>query len=170
MSFLKNISTKWIIGILTVMNIALLSFILMAPGSTLKPRFEEGDKVKRSSGFLQKKLNLTDKETSEIAILQSAHFKAKKEKYQKIKALKKEMFTALNLETPDSSKVKDIASQIGDEYQSIEEMMSNHYLDLKAKCTSPEQLKELEQIFERIITRKKSHGKKHKNGSGKGCK
>ena len=80
------------------------------------------------------------------------------------------MFAALNLETPDSSKAKEIATQIGDEYQLIEEMMSNHYLTLKNKFNSPEQRQELEQIFKRIITRQKSHGKKHKNGSGKGCK
>ena len=171
MNISNNISTKWIIGILAVMNIALLSFILMAPGSSVKQKkHQEGDKVERYSKFLQKELGLTDIERNDVANLQRAHFKVKKEKYQKIKTLKKEMFAALNLETPDSSKAKDIAIQIGDEYQAIEEMMSNHYLALKTKCTSPEQLQKLEQIFERIITRQKSHGKNHKKGSGKGCR
>jgi len=170
MSISNNISTKWIIGILAVMNIALLSFILMAPGSRIKHKHEEGDKVKRYSTFLQKELNLTDAETNDIANLQRAYFKVKKEKYKKINALKKEKFAALNLETPDASKVKDIAQQIGDQYQAIEEIKDNHYLSLKTKCTSPEQLQKLEQIFKRIITREKSHGKNHKKGSGKGCR
>jgi len=170
MNISNSISTKWIIGILAVMNIALLSFILMAPGSRVKNTREEGDKVKRYSTFLQKELGLNDSETREIASLQRAYFKVKKEKYKKIKALKKEKFAALNLETPDASKVKNIANQIGDEYQAIEEIRDNHYLSLKTKCTSPEQLQKLEQIFERIITRQKSHGKNHKKGSGKGCR
>ena len=123
-----------------------------------------------SSTFLQKELGLTDAETVDIANLQRSHFKAKKERFKKIKTLKKDMFDALNLETPDTSKAKDIANQIGDEYQAIEEMISSHYLALKAKCTSPEQLKKLKQIFERIITRNKPHGKNHKKGSGKECR
>jgi len=170
MSFLKNISTKWIIGVLVAMNIALLSFILfMRPSSSIDAPPSERASWKTSK-FLQKELNLSDEEAEVVRTLQRNHFKAKREQYQKIKNLKKEMLDALNLQTPDSSKAKTIAEQIGKEYQLKEEMMINHYLDLKSKCTSPEQLKKLEQIFERIITRKKSHGKKHKNGSGKGCR
>ena len=173
MNISNSISTKWIIGILAIMNIALLSFILMAPGTAKNNtdgEIRSEKKSERTSKFLQKKLGFTDEETAVIKDLQTIHFKAKKEKYKNIKILKKEMFTALNLETPDSSKAKTIANQIGEEYQLIEEMMINHYLTLKTKCTSPEQLQKLEQIFERIITRDKSHGKSHKKGSGKGCK
>jgi len=169
MSFSNNKSTKWIIGILAVMNIALLSFILMAPGRSVKPEKKEGNKAERYSKFLQKELKLSDEERLVIKDLQTAHFKVKKEKYKKIKALKKEMFTALNLETPDSEKAKNIANKIGDEYESIEEMMINHYLALKSKCTTPEQLEKLEQIFERIMTRNSSHRRNH-NSSKKGCR
>lgn len=170
MSFLKNISTKWIIGVLVALNIALLSFILfMRPSSSIDaPAHERSSR--KTSKFLQKELNLSDAEAEVFRALQKEHFKAKKEQYKKIKVLRKEMLDALNLETPDASKAQIIAEQIGKEYQVKEEMMLNHYLELKAKCTSPEQQQKLEQVFKRIITNKNSHGRKHGKDSGKGCK
>ena len=174
MSLFKNISKNWVIGLLVAMNIALLSFILfMRPSPPIdgKTSTKSGlSKAARVSKHLQKELNLSDEETANLRSFQEVYFKEKNAKYDHIKVLKKEMFAALNLETPDTSKAKDIANQIGNEHQAIEEMMGNHYLELKTKYTSPEQIKKLDRIFERVITRKRSRGKKHKNGSAKGCK
>jgi len=140
----------------------------MAPGRSVKSGKKDGNKAERFAKFLQKEMSLSDEETLVIKDLQTIHFKAKKEKFKKIKALKKEMFTALNLETPDSDKAKNIANEIGNEYELVEEMMIKHYLDLKSKCTSSEQLQKLEHVFERIMTRKSPHRRNH-NGDKKGC-
>jgi len=109
MSFYNNKFTKWIIGALVLMNMVLLFAFF-----TARPHSGRGQHGKNIDTFLKKELNLSDTQAVKFKELREAHFTKKKEQWNAIRALKKEMMDALSTEIPNTEKAKTIANQIGE--------------------------------------------------------
>ncbi|RQH16940.1 hypothetical protein D5R40_33635 [Okeania hirsuta] len=62
------------------------------------------------------------------------------------------MFDALLATSPDTVAALQLAAEYGDLMQNIDEMLIQHYLDIREICT-PEQQEELRKVFRKAIRR-----------------
>lgn len=150
-------STKWLIGALVLMNLALLA-VLFSFKSAVK-----GGKHHDIGKVLKHELNLSDEQAVKFKNLHDAYVKDAREHYKGIRSMKKEMIEVIASETPDTIEAQNIATEIGRKEVAKEQMLINHYLTLQAECT-PEQRQKLKRVFQDRMSRKKKKGKNGQRG------
>lgn len=166
MSLYNNKYTKWLVGALVLMNMVLLfAFFSFRPAEVDPPKENHSEKIQK---YLKQELNLSADQAVKFKSLRKAYFEEKKEKWEAIKKLKKEMMDAISTETPDTEKAQDLANQIGALEAGKEKLLINHYLNLQAECT-PEQREKLEQVFRKAMKRSKHRKGKKGQKKNQGC-
>lgn len=158
MSITNNKYTKWIIGILVLLNLVLLS-VLFFP----KPDQQEERGRRNPNNFLKKELNLTDAQLVQFKELRKTHFETSKEILKDIRTLKNEMLEAIAAASPDTLRANNLAEQIGLKETAKEKLLVQHYLELQEVC-APEQREKLKRVFKKAMSRGKfKKGKRNKN-------
>jgi len=100
--------------------------------------------------FLEKELNLSEEQRGEFERIKAEHFERSNAVRAEIHFLKQEILEEAFSDSPDTSKVKRLARQIGEKEAEFEEFLFQHFNELKTVC-KPEQLEELKKIFDEII-------------------
>lgn len=144
-------------------NIALIALLLMNIGLVimlwLQPMPHErspGGKLppppRKAEGFLVKALKLDAEQRGTLKALREEHFESTREIHKDVRAAKRAMFDALLASSPDTATARQMAAEYGDHLQKIDELLIQHYLDIREICT-PEQQEELRKVFRKAIRR-----------------
>lgn len=107
---------------------------------------------RRAEGFLVKALDLDAEQRAELKDLRDEHFDETRGIHKEIRATKRSMFDALLAAEPDTIAAKQFAAEYGDQLEKIDELLIQHYLEIRAIC-SPEQQEELRKVFRQAIRR-----------------
>jgi Spy/CpxP family protein refolding chaperone len=84
--------------------------------------------------FLRNELNLSEEQLQQFKNLRKQHFEQSRFIMHEIRELKKEMMNELFESTPDTSKLEQLANEIGKRQTELGKLTSNHFLDLKSVC------------------------------------
>lgn len=134
-----KILTLVIIGLL-VINLGTLAFLWfhrpshefpmhheMMENNGMRPR----DNMK---GFIEDRLNLTDKQREEFDKLREEHHKQIMPIQDSIRKEKDKLFEQLQVTTADSNLVNSLASAIGDNQRKMELLAFNHFQKVRSLC------------------------------------
>jgi len=130
---------NWLVILLVVLNLALLASIWFKPKP---PRHHLPD----IALHLQKQLDLTAEQTQQFKELRKENFEQTRPLLDLMRSNKQAMIEALGQAPPDTLKAKQLAKQIAQQQQGIEEALIQHYLALKEVCT-PQQQQGLNELF-----------------------
>lgn len=150
--FVRKRVTSWIIVLLIGLNIWAVSMLWVSRSLSSReaPHLRRaGRSTRDTSALLQKKLGLSDSQRQQYEKLRRKHAEQTRPLMQDIRRLKMEMMDEIFTGNPDSIKVSQISSRIGDAQKEIEKITFNHFLDLKEFCGEDqvENLRELVDAF-----------------------
>ena len=161
--------TKVLVGIiiaLVVINIATLSFIWFAQPRTVKKKLsdEQGHRVER---FLQRKLDLTERQSQLFREARHNHFRATKDQVETIRRDRKNLMKLLAQDT-HSAEVEELMSKISRTQIELERASFEHMQQLRSFCNE-DQRPQFDSLVYNIVDRlghsrermKRRHRKKH---------
>lgn len=144
----KNRLMIWTIAILLIMNIATLALLWFSQFKRPKPFPPPGTQESSIEGvrFLEKELNLTEKQIQQFIDSRNRHATKSKEIHEKIYQLTKQILDEVFIPNPDSVKIQKLNNKIGKQQTEFERYLFKHILELKSYC-NPEQQEKLKLFF-----------------------
>ena len=146
----------WIIGILVLLNLALLAFLWYSPKPEEAPHPE-----KKMFQHISRVLDLNEEQQAEFEALRKSYFQENRELHRHIRENKRAILHALEHSEYDSTKLEDLSRDNAALHYEMEQLMISHFQELEALCT-PEQREELHHLFIRSLREHgpgKGHGK-----------
>lgn len=137
---------------LLLMNVGLVIMLWLQPMPHQRGPGDSGPPPRKAEGFLVKALQLDAEQRGMLKELREEHFETTREIHKDVRATKRAMFDALLATSPDTVAALQLAAEYGDLMQNIDEMLIQHYLDIREICT-PEQQEELRKVFRKAIRR-----------------
>lgn len=145
--FIKKRFIVWIIIILVILNLSTLAVIWFfhIKGPRRPPPMPP---IGPEQGMLllDKELNLSETQVQKFKESRDRYFVESKPILDEIHRLKMEIMDEVFAPSPDPSKVKRIAKEIGEKQAKFEELLFDHFLSLREAC-NPEQEVKLKDLF-----------------------
>lgn len=141
-----------LVGLLIIINITTIAFCIWQSckqSPTEIALFPKIEPYKELSGVLQKELNLTTQQTTQIQKLRNDFFAKEIILAKKIKAEKDSMNMSMFNKVTDETLVKNLAQKISDNEYQMEMLRFEQAKQMKAICT-PEQLEKFENLVKEI--------------------
>ena len=136
---------KWMVGLLTLLNIALLLTIWQRPSE--KPgHMPDGGPGKR----IVRDLNLTPAQEKEFEILKEEHHSSMMQLQEKGGETRDELFELLKQENPDMNLVKEKVQAIAKNQEEIELITFAHFQQVRKLCTE-EQKKKFDETIKDVL-------------------
>ncbi|MGZ3899781.1 MAG: Spy/CpxP family protein refolding chaperone [Bacteroidia bacterium] len=136
---------KWMVGLLTLLNITLLIIIWHKP-SDGPDRMQDGGPGKR----IVHALNLTPAQENEFGKLKKEHHLSMIQLQEKGRETRDELFELLKQENPDMILVKEKIREIAKIQEEIELVTFTHFQQVRKLCTE-EQKKKFDEIIKDVL-------------------
>jgi len=149
----KNRMMIWAITVLLIMNIATLALLWFSQFKKPKPLPPPGTQESLIEGvkFLEKELNLSEKQIQLFIESRNKHAYQSKEIQDKIHQLKMQILDEVFKSAPDSVKIRKLSNEIGKQQIEFERGLSEHFLELKSYC-NPEQQEKLKLFLYDVVS------------------
>jgi len=144
----KNRFMLWTIVVLLILNISTLALLWFGLLKRPKPLPPPGTHERLLEGirFLEKELNLSEKQIQQFIESRNKHAEQAKGIHDKIHHLKKQILDELFKSAPDSVIFQKLSHAIGNHQSELEQLLIEHFLELKSYCR-PEQQEKLKGLF-----------------------
>jgi Spy/CpxP family protein refolding chaperone len=147
--------TKFLVAVIIV-----LSAIILAVFGTMGYhyfRFEGEAKgrpreSKQMAGYMAKQLQLTPEQVTQIDTLRERFHKESNALLLESRSVSKEIMAEITSDSPDIPKLKTLAQKFGKLQEDQKQMMINHLLEVKSKCSASQQMN-----FKRFIRQMENH-------------
>ncbi len=160
--FSNNRWAIWTIIALVILNLFTLSMLWWSNKNAPNSRAGENMPHKeRIENFIAKQLNLTDQQKEQFSTLRKNHREQTKTHFDKMRSLRQQRMDALTTTPPDTTKVNQLARQIGNQQALLEATLSEHYYQLQALCNEDQKAK-LADVFQKMMERRKKRGKRRR--------
>ena len=147
----------WTIILLVVLNVSLLTVIWIGR-RPIEPRpIDAPPHSERTLELLQQELGFSDEQIRQYDLLRKEHARQTLHLITDIQRLKKEMLDEVMTGHPDSVRVSQTATAIGNLQSQIEQLTFQHFLDLKELC-GENQVKQLHMLMQAFFARNPAPG------------
>lgn len=145
---------KWMVGVLTLLNVTLLVFILMQKGHHPMPSPMMPPPPANQGGgpaqMLIHELKFSPDQIKSFDVLKEKHHEAIIKLRDEGHELRDNYFELLKSDNPDINLIKEKGTQIAANQLAIEETTFNHFKDVRNLCT-PDQKKRFDSIINDVI-------------------
>lgn len=155
-----NIVTKnkwflFLLGFLLLANVALLLsfFVFGEKSGSAVPK-----KSAQPSGFLSRELTLTKEQEQLFKEKKEEHFKRIKPLWEEIRKTKDTLYRQLNNPDFNDSAINAITSRLAAKNKISDEMLFNHFRELRKLCTDEQKIK-FDTLIPQMMTRPGNRGK-----------
>lgn len=142
--FTKQRLSVSIIALLVVLNVTSLGTIWFLQSRQSPPANPKGPGPVKN--FLEQELALTQEQAQQFETLRQQHFQESQAINETLHPVKEAIMQEVFAASPDSAKVKTLATELGAKQAELEELRFQHFLALKAVC-QPEQLEKFQALF-----------------------
>jgi Spy/CpxP family protein refolding chaperone len=159
--------TKFLVAVIIV-----LSTIILAVFCTMGYhyfRFERESKgrpreSKQMAGYMARQLQLKPEQVSQIDTLRGRFHKESNALLLESRNVSKEIMEEITSDSPDIAKLKSLAQKFGKLQEDQKQMMINHLLEVKGKCSASQQMN-----FKRFIRQMENHDRmtRERNRNGR---
>lgn len=161
--FEKHRFSAFAIGLLVLMNLALIAFIAFPHVTSTDNRFKE----RLGKDFISNKLNFSDEQKSQMLKLRQLHRSEMRDLEREVNQKRQELFNLIKSGNYSEEQIQVITSEIGIAVAEIEKSSFKHFNDIRALCT-PEQRVIFDELLLEIAKRKGSgHREMRQRGQGK---
>jgi len=145
----------WVIAILAATNLATIGSFYYHRANETTTRQVTPEKQTEVSGdqrtrFFREQLELSPDQVEQFRTVNRTFNRTARMIEYDLSELRTELINELGADSPDRSKLKNIASLIGENHQKLKEETIRFYLGMRDVCT-PEQQTKLQQIFQNIL-------------------
>lgn len=145
---------KWMVGVLTALNITLLVFMLMHHGRPAMhgPAMPPPHNIKGGgpAQMLIHELNFTPEQIKSFDALKEQHHEIVMKLREQGHDLRDNYFELLKSDSPDTNQIKEKGAGIAANQLAIEEATFNHFKEVRNLC-NPEQKKRFDSIINDVI-------------------
>ena len=120
----------------------------------------------RFDHFIKDELNFDEDQYSKFLDLREKNKEKQHNIVRKLSQKRKEMMSELSAENPDTTKLKQIAKQIGELHEELKKGTINHFIQVKAIC-NPSQKEKFNELIQKM---EKHKGRPHRPDRGYGSK
>lgn len=150
--FASNRSANRIILFLVVLNLlTLFIFLFVLPPKPGRPPHRGGFED-RMATTLRRELGLSAKQEDIFKEISASHNKQVTQQLKALQLSRKELLDALTQTDPDVSRANEIAKEVGQGEQVMQELLVQQYLKMRAAC-NPEQQEKLASFFREVVRR-----------------
>ena len=161
--FEKHRFSAFAIGLLVIMNLALIAFIAFPYVTSTDNRFKE----RLGKDFISNKLNFSDEQKSQMFELRQLHRSEIRNLQREVNQKRQELFNLMKADDHSEEQIQIITDEIGMAVAEIEKSTFKHFSSIRALCT-PEQLVIFDELLLEIAKRKGSgHREMRQRGQGK---
>lgn len=139
MFFQRNISNRWLVGLLVALNLFTLAALFFV-------RNRRNDRRPDTLQVFRRELRLTDEQTARFKTLREAHFERTRPLFRELRGAQQKMIESLGDTPADSTAMLHLRAQRSQVLGQIDSLLVGHYRELQAVCT-PEQQAQLEAVF-----------------------
>ncbi|MDD2306565.1 MAG: periplasmic heavy metal sensor [Prolixibacteraceae bacterium] len=153
----KNRTLIWIIIILVATNLSTIgSFYYHRLTETKTEGTKQGEQIaipgEQRTRFFRDQLNLTVEQLDQFRDINRTFNRTARNIEMNLAQLREDMITELGRQNPDSTRLNQIAIEVGNNHRELKQVTTTFYLNMKKICTAEQQVK-LHEIFQSMLNK-----------------
>lgn len=153
----KNRTLIWIIIILVATNLSTIgSFYYHRLTETKTEGTKQGEQMaipgEQRTRFFRDQLNLTAEQLDQFRDINRTFNRTARSIEMNLAQLREDMITELGTQNPDSTRLDQIAIDVGNNHRELKQVTTTFYLNMKKICTVEQQAK-LHEIFQSMLNK-----------------
>jgi len=153
----KNRTLIWIIIILVATNLSTIgSFyyhrMMETKTEEIKQEGQNAIPGEQRTRFFRDQLNLTDEQLDQFRDINRTFNRTARGIEMNLAQLREDMITELGTQNPDSTRLDQIATDVGNNHRELKQVTTTFYLNMKRICTKEQQAK-LHEIFQSMLNK-----------------
>lgn len=151
----KNRILIWIIVILIATNLSTIGSFYYHRISEAKETKQENQNTipgEQRTRFFRDQLNLNDEQIDQFRDINRAFNRTARSIETNLTQLREDMIKELGTQNPDSARLNQMATQVGNNHRELKQVTTTFYLDMKKICTAEQQAK-LHEIFQSMLNK-----------------
>lgn len=166
----KNRTLIWIIIILVATNLSTIgSFYYHRLMEAKAPETnQEGQNAipgEQRTRFFRDQLNLTAEQLDQFRDINRTFNRTARSIELNLAQLREDMITELGTQNPDSTRLNQIAIDVGNNHRELKQVTTTFYLNMKKICTAEQQVK-LHEIFQSMLNKDNQVNLPHRGNQG----
>ena len=147
----------WIIVILVATNLSTIGsfyYYQMAEAKTPEMKQEDMNAIpgEQRTRFFRDQLNLNDEQLDQFREINRTFNRTARGIETNLTLLREELINELGTQNPDSARLNQMATEVGNNHRELKQVTTTFYLDMKKICTAEQQAK-LHEIFESMLNK-----------------
>jgi Spy/CpxP family protein refolding chaperone len=147
----------WIIVILVATNLSTIGsfyYHRMAEAKTIETKQEDQRAVpgEQRTRFFRDQLNLNAEQLDQFRDINRTFNSTARNIETNLAQLREDLITELGTQNPDTTRLNQMASEVGNNHRDLKQVTTTFYLDMKKICT-PEQQAKLHEIFQSMLNK-----------------
>lgn len=147
----------WIIVILVATNLSTIGsfyYHQMTEAKTPETKQEEQSAVpgEQRTRFFRDQLKLNDEQLDQFRDINRTFNRTARGIEMNLAQLREDLITELGSQNPDSTRLNQMASEVGNNHRELKQVTTTFYLDMKKICTAEQQAK-LHEIFQSMLNK-----------------
>jgi Spy/CpxP family protein refolding chaperone len=151
----KNRILIWVIVILVATNLSTIGSFYYHRISEAKETKQENQNTipgEQRTRFFRDQLNLNDEQIDQFRDINRAFNRTARSIETNLTQLREDMIKELGTQNPDSARLNQMATQVGNNHRELKQVTTTFYLDMKKICTAEQQAK-LHEIFQSMLNK-----------------
>ena len=153
----KNRTLIWIIIILVATNLSTIgSFyyhrMMETKTEEIKQEGQNAIPGEQRTRFFRDQLNLTAEQLDKFRDINRTFNRTARGIEMNLAQLREDMITELGTQNPDSTRLDQIATEVGNNHRELKQVTTTFYLNMKRICTKEQQAK-LHEIFQSMLNK-----------------
>lgn len=153
----KNRTLIWIIIILVATNLSTIgSFYYHRLTETRTEATKQGDQMaipgEQRTRFFRDQLNLTAEQLDQFRDINRTFNRTARGIEMNLAQLREDLITELGTQNPDSTRLDQLAIEVGNNHRELKQVTTTFYLNMKKICTAEQQAK-LHEIFQSMLNK-----------------
>jgi Spy/CpxP family protein refolding chaperone len=145
----------WVIVILVATNLSTIGSFYYHRISEAKETKQENQNTipgEQRTRFFRDQLNLNDEQIDQFRDINRAFNRTARSIETNLTQLREDMIKELGTQNPDSARLNQMATQVGNNHRELKQVTTTFYLDMKKICTAEQQAK-LHEIFQSMLNK-----------------
>ncbi|MBV5314696.1 MAG: periplasmic heavy metal sensor [Prolixibacteraceae bacterium] len=147
----------WIIVILVATNLSTIgSFYYHRMTEAEAPEAKQGDQNaipgEQRTRFFRDQLNLNAEQLDQFREINRAFNRTARNIETNLAQLREDLIRELGTQNPDSARLNQMATEVGNNHRELKQVTTTFYLDMKKICTAEQQSK-LHEIFQSMLNK-----------------
>jgi len=151
----KNRILIWIIVILVATNLSTIGSFYYHRISEAKETKQEDQKAipgEQRTRFFRDQLNLNDEQLDQFRDINRTFNRTARGIEMNLAQLREDLIKELGTQNPDSTRLNQMAIEVGNNHRELKQVTTTLYLDMKKICTAEQQVK-LHEIFQSMLNK-----------------